>query len=339
MAGNLFNRIRDRRSGRNRDLDGSQNENSVSTSGESTNVNINNRGRAVLQSSLEFLFREYKTLPKGLQYFVYVFILVFTFCFLVPSFMQPTVINGVLRYKRPDGTSVGLFGYKVKSASFSSITDMEGNFTLPIENRIWRLNRATLEIISPPDSLIVLGNVKVGIPFMIEGMVTGTPFYIIEGNAEKKDFVVVGPPVPEVLEEKTDNFDVQLASFNNMFQQETRIRFSRVGISNTDHKNSNAEVYVKVYVNDKEINTPNLPSEKREETWLLLKDNMAVAPNTLFFDVPANRNNVKIELWDRDIFFDDHLASFSFSMDGPQELTLKDTEFNNGSELVLEIRR
>lgn len=286
----------------------------------------------------KFISKNHKKLSRNNQTVVFYIILLFFLFFIVPSFVQPTVINGSLRMKKSDGTSIGLFGHKIKAGRYWSITDMEGNFTLAIEKRVFQFGKFNLEVISPPsDSLKVLGNVDIGIPILIKYMIKGVPSYIIEKNRSTNSFELAKSSFPS---DNSFKF-ASIFKINRKYQHSTlKIYLSRIELRESDHRSSNAEVYVKVYIDDILLDTPFLPTEEEKDTWVLLKDNYPIALNSLYFEFPKiNSENIKIELWDRDRFFDDLLASFSVPVSDlvtTHNMELED-ELGSGSSIKIDI--
>jgi len=109
------------------------------------------------------------------------------------------------------------------------------------------------------------------------------------------------------------------------------IELSNINIRNTDHTHSPAELYFKILVDGKPIETPKgLPSRNIRNSLLLLRDNEVDNRSKFRLELPGTMKNsdIEIQMWDRDQFSffrsDDLVARFKIKVDTdkPKTITL-----------------
>ena len=129
----------------------------------------------------------------------------------------------------------------------------------------------------------------------------GQSFRVTYDEAQKRVVVKPTPPCPSIISSvEASTLAHASASPPVLMQQNSIVAVTEITLRQTEHSNSPAEVYFRIYIDGAERKLFGVPTRDNKHSWLLLLDGRKAQLTNVRFSVPMNAKVVRIELWDRD---------------------------------------
>lgn len=282
-----------------------------------------------------FIFRTFAKMPRSVRVGVYLaLVLVYIF-----NVLHVPILEGTLYVTDSAGIESPGAKYRLESPNSGFKTNFEGKWALTAPQRLLPIGGMTVEVLHPTEGNL-LGKIDLCPPTPIIGRLMGGFKYYINYNETNGAMAVT--PACNVGGVAYAQDIVQPIVNPQQQAHRTRVSISRIELRKTKHRSSTAEVYFRVFHDDKRIQTPQLPWKRKPYTWLLLLDDRPVTPNDLGFvltdPLPAQ---IRIEMWDRDegLFStkDDKLGEFNLLVQNKGSFELKDEREENPTESTITV--
>jgi hypothetical protein len=257
-----------------------------------------------------FISRHFLKMPAPVRVLVYLLVV---FVYLYNTLHEPTLV-GQLWVRTPQGKSAEAANYRIQTSYPSDfVTNAEGRWALPASTRL-PFGSVRVELVDN-EKKELLADAMLCRPIPVLGPLL---------NGEQKYRLTYDPMAGTLKVGTTSTCAslefLSLAVWASSGQQQIKnpryVTVKEMRLMGTGHRDTPAEIYFRVFVNDHETMPLGFPARALKNSWLLVRDDDPVILRNLTFTVERG-SRIRLEVWDRDTSIvssfknqDDQLASF-----------------------------